>query len=93
MVDGTCESETMQKRFYRARSAAALALAVRSARSASGTTQSELAHAIRSSRPTISRMERGLPTATDTLIDALTECGYELVVVPRGSLVTVDPPS
>lgn len=93
MAKDLSESETMHRRFYRARSAAALATAVRSVRSASGTTQSELAHAIRSSRPTISRMERGLPTATDTLIDALTECGYELVVVPRGSLVTVEPPS
>ena len=93
MIDRPSESETTHRRFYRARSATALATAVRSARSTSGMTQSELARAIRSSRPTISRMERGLPTATDTLIDALTQCGYELVVVPRGSLVTVEPPS
>lgn len=74
-------------------SAAALATVVQSVRTANGRTQTELATAIGSSRPTISRMERGLPTATDTLVDALTECGYELVVVPRGSLVTVVPPA
>lgn len=81
----------MRRRFYRARSLSALADAVRSVRSASGRTQSELARAVGSSRPTISRMERGLPTATDTLVDALTECGYEIVVIPRGSLVTITP--
>ena len=93
MVESLNESETTRRRFYRARSVDALASAVQSVRTASGRTQSELAAAIRSSRPTISRMERGLPTATDTLVDALTACGYELVVVPRGSLVTVQPPS
>jgi DNA-binding XRE family transcriptional regulator len=79
-------------RFFRARSASGLASAVRGVRTASGRTQTEMAEAIRSSRPTISRMERGLPTATDTLIDALTECGYELIVIPRGARVTVVAP-
>ncbi|MBI9113713.1 helix-turn-helix transcriptional regulator [Sanguibacter suaedae] len=82
----------MRARFFRARSASGLASAVQAVRTASGRTQTELAESIHSSRPTISRMERGLPTATDTLIDALTECGYELVVVPRGSRVTVAAP-
>lgn len=93
MVEASNESEVTRRRFYRARSADALATAVQSVRTANGRTQTELATAIGSSRPTISRMERGLPTATDTLVDALTECGYELVVVPRGSLVTVVPPA
>lgn len=82
-----------RRRFHRARSVDALGDAVQAARTARGLTQSELAQAIGSSRPTISRMERGLPTATDTLIEALTECGYELVVVPRGAPVTVVTPS
>ena len=86
-------SEMMRPRFYRARSTPALADAVQAIRTASGRTQSDLAHAIHSSRPTISRLERGLPTATDTLVDALTECGYEIVIVPRGSLVTIVNPS
>ncbi|PFG34858.1 helix-turn-helix protein [Sanguibacter antarcticus] len=81
----------MHQRFYRVRTLGALASAVQAVRTTSGTTQSELAQAIGSSRPTVSRMERGLPTATDTLVAALTECGYELVVVPIGSAVTVAP--
>ena len=93
MIETPDASQTTHRRFYRARSATALADAVQSIRTASGKTQSDLARAIRSSRPTISRMERGLPTASDTLVDALTECGYEIVIVPRGSLVTVVPPS
>lgn len=83
----------MRRRFYRARSTSALAEAVRSVRSSTGKTQSDVARAIHSSRPTISRMERGLPTSTDTLVDVLTECGYEIVVVPRGSVVTVEAPA
>lgn len=86
-------SHTTRRRLYRARSTGALAEAVRSVRNAAGKTQSDVAQAVGSSRPTISRMERGLPTATDTLVDVLTQCGYEIVVVPRGSLVTVEEPS
>ena len=93
MTEASNESEMTRRRFYRARSADALAAAVQAVRAETGTTQSEVAAAIGSSRPTISRMERGLPTATDTLVDALTACGYELVVVPRGSLITVTPPA
>lgn len=86
-------SDTTRRRFYRARSVDALADAVRSVRSTTGKTQDDLAQAVRSSRPTISRMERGLPTATDTLLDVLAECGYEIVIVPRGALVTVEVPA
>jgi DNA-binding XRE family transcriptional regulator len=77
------------RRFYRARSLTALAAALRGARTGRGYTQDDLAAAIGSSRPTISRMERANPATTDTLLDALSACGYELVVVPRGSTVTV----
>lgn len=34
-------------------------------------------------------MERGAPVAVDTVLAALAECGDEVVVVPRGSVVTV----
>ena len=77
------------RRFYRARSLPALAAALRGARASKGYTQADLAATIGSSRPTVSRMERGNPATTDTLLDALAACGYELVVVPRGSTITV----
>ncbi|WP_250445773.1 helix-turn-helix transcriptional regulator [Actinotalea sp. C106] len=77
------------RRFYRARSLSALATALQGARSTRGLTQDELARTIGSSRPTISRMERAKPASTDTLLDALAVCEYELVVVPRGAVVTV----
>lgn len=93
MVRSADASDTTRRRFYRARSVDALADAVRSVRGTTGKTQDDVAQAVRSSRPTISRMERGLPTATDTLLDVLTECGYEIVVVPRGALVTVEVPA
>lgn len=64
---------------------------MRSARGNRGLTQSDLARAIGSSRPTISRMERGTPVAADTVLAALAACGYEIVVIPRGSTVTVTP--
>ncbi len=80
-----------RRRFYRARTTGALGAAVQSARTASGRTQTDLAEVIGSSRPTVSRMERGQPTATDTLIAALTASGYELVVIPRGARITVKP--
>lgn len=77
------------RRFYRARSLGALAGALEGARATRGLTQEDLARAIGSSRPTISRMERGRPARTDTLLAVFAECGYELVVVPRGAVVTV----
>lgn len=88
MAEATDESELI-RRFYRARSLPALADALRGARVARGYTQDDLAAAIGSSRPTISRMERAHAAGTDTLIDALSACGYELVVVPRGSTLRV----
>ncbi|HEY0216486.1 MAG TPA: helix-turn-helix transcriptional regulator [Cellulomonas sp.] len=88
MHEGANESQ-VTRRFYRARSLTALAAALKGARSTRGYTQDDLAAAIGSSRPTISRMERASPATTDTLLAALSACGYELVVVPRGSTVTV----
>ena len=91
MAETVDESEPTHRPFYRARSVPALADAVQAMRTDAGKTQAELALDIGSSRPTISRMERGMPVATDTLLDALTACGYELVLVPRGSHLTVKP--
>lgn len=75
--------------WYRARSLAALGAAVKGAREAKGLTQEELASRTASSRPTISRLERGHAVSTDTLMAALTASGYELAAVPRGSRVRI----
>lgn len=91
MADAIDESP-VQQRFYRARNLRALATAVQGARRDRGLTQDDLARTIGSSRPTVSRMERGAPVATSTVVDALAACGYELVVVPRGSRLTVHRP-
>lgn len=90
MADDADESP-LTRRFYRARNTEALGHALQAVRVAAGHTQTDLAHTISSSRPTISRMEHGNPTTTDTVLDALTACGYELVVVPRGSHISVTP--
>jgi DNA-binding XRE family transcriptional regulator len=90
MADNADESPPTH-RFYRARSAEALGHALQAVRVTAGHTQTDLARAIGSSRPTLSRMENGNPTTTDTVLDALTACGYELVVVPRGSHISVTP--
>jgi DNA-binding XRE family transcriptional regulator len=90
MSDEADESPLTQ-RFYRARSTEALGHALQAVRVTAGHTQTDLARTIGSSRPTISRMENGNPTTTDTVLDALTACGYELVVLPRGSHIRVTP--
>lgn len=88
MPDSVDES-FVSRRHYRARTLSALGSALQGTRIARGYTQDDLARVIGSSRPTISRMERGNPATTDTVLDALAACGYELVVVPRGATVTV----
>lgn len=82
-------SDVPQALWFRARSPHALGTAVASARRARGLTQTELAGRTSSSRATVSRLERGGSTTTDTLLDALARCGYEVVVVPRDAKVTV----
>jgi DNA-binding XRE family transcriptional regulator len=77
------------QRYYRARSLDGLASAIAGARGTRHLTQEDLGRAIGASRPTISRMERGIPTGVDTVLDALAACGYELVAVPRGAKVSV----
>lgn len=80
---------SVSRRHYRARTLGALGSALQGTRAARGYTQDDLARVIGSSRPTISRMERGHAATTDTVLDALAACGYEIVVVPRGATVTV----
>ncbi|GEK21935.1 hypothetical protein CXY01_24550 [Cellulomonas xylanilytica] len=84
--------ESAQMRWYRARTKQALGAALQSIRQRAGTSQSELAGRVGSSRPHLSRLERGTSPQVDTLMHLLDIQGYELVVVPRGSTVTVEPP-
>ena len=85
-------TESVQMRWYRARTKRALGAALQSIRQRAGTSQSELAARVGSSRPHLSRLERGTSPQVDTLMQLLDVQGYELVVVPRGSTVTVEPP-
>ncbi|KGM13501.1 helix-turn-helix transcriptional regulator [Cellulomonas bogoriensis] len=76
--------------WYRARTPAMLGTAVQDIRQNAHLNQDELAERTGSSRPTISRLERGRPVALPTLIDALTACGYEMVLIPRGTRVHLE---
>ncbi len=80
---------TQGRPWYRARTPAALGLAVRGVREANAMTQAQIAARVRTSRATISRIERGAPASSETLIAALAACGYELVVVPRDAALQV----
>jgi transcriptional regulator with XRE-family HTH domain len=84
--------ESPQIRWYRARTRSALGDALQRVRQDRGATQHELAERIGSSRPTLSRLERGESSQADTILAILAATGYELVVVPRGSRVTVEKP-
>lgn len=84
--------ESAQTRWYRARTKRALGAALQSIRQRGGHTQDELAAQVSSSRPHLSRLERGTSPQVDTLMRLLDVQGYELVLVPRGSTVTVEPP-
>lgn len=79
--------------WYRARTRHAIGSAVQDIRRASDVNQTLLARKIGSSRPTISRMERGEAVSVDTVLDALAALGYEIVVVPRGRMIRVEEPS
>ena len=80
----------MMHRWFRARGLTALGAALKGARETAGLSQSELASLIESSRPTISRLERGVPVTTDVLTKALARAGYEIYVVPRDAHVRVE---
>jgi HTH-type transcriptional regulator/antitoxin HipB len=82
----------MIQRWFRARGLAALGAAVRGARESAGLSQSELADLIGSSRPTLSRLERGVPVTTDALTKSLARAGYEIYVIPRTAHIRVELP-
>ena len=80
----------MMRRWFRARGLTALGAALKGARETASLSQSGLADLIGSSRPTISRLERGVPVTTDVLTKALARAGYEIYVVPRDAHVRVE---
>lgn len=82
----------MIHRWFRARGLTALGAAAKGARESAGLSQSELAALISSSRPTLSRLERGVPVTTDVLTKTLARAGYEIYVVPRAAHVRVEFP-
>ncbi|WP_375430384.1 multiprotein-bridging factor 1 family protein [uncultured Friedmanniella sp.] len=73
----------------RAVTAEDLGRAVRWARQEKGIDQAELAMRCNVSRMTISRLERGEAVAATTTLRALSECGFELAVVPKFSRIDV----
>ncbi|MGW5385574.1 helix-turn-helix transcriptional regulator [Nocardia sp. NPDC003963] len=64
--------------------------AVRRARERRGLHQADLAERLGVTRMTVSRLERGGAVSMGTAIRALSECGYEAVVVPKFSRVIVE---
>ncbi|WP_081599731.1 helix-turn-helix domain-containing protein [Cellulosimicrobium cellulans] len=76
--------------WLRARTPEALGSAVRRLREVAALSQDELALRASTSRPTVSRLERGSAVGSSTLLDIAAACGYEVVVVPRGARITVE---
>lgn len=83
----------MMQSWYRARSARSLGEALAEIRKGAGLSQSDAAELTHTSRPTVSRMERGLPVSAATMLGLLEHARYEMVLVPRGARVVVEDPS
>ncbi|MDR0283777.1 MAG: helix-turn-helix domain-containing protein [Propionibacteriaceae bacterium] len=83
----------MTQPWYRARTLLTLGTALADIRRTTGLSQSDAAEQTRTSRPTISRLERGHPVSTATVVDLLAATRYEILLVPRGSRVTIEDPS
>lgn len=66
-----------------------LGQAIRRARTARHMQQADLAERLGVSRMTVSRLERGEPVNIETAMRALSECGQEVVVVPKFARVEV----
>jgi HTH-type transcriptional regulator / antitoxin HipB len=80
----------MARDWFRARSQKALGFALSEIRKSAETSQSEAAELTQSSRATISRMERGLPVSSATIMDLLEHTAYEILLVPRGARVRIE---
>lgn len=80
----------MTRPWFRVRSLQALGSALSEIRQAAGLSQSDAAEGTHTSRPTVSRMERGQQVSTATVIDMLAVTGYDVVLVPRGARLKVE---
>ena len=80
----------MMQPWFRARSARTLGDALAEIRKRAGLSQSDAAELTGTSRPTVSRMERGLPVSSATVLELLEHARYEIVLVPRGARVVVE---
>jgi len=78
--------------WFRARTSRSLGDALAEIRKQAGLSQSAAAELTRTSRPTVSRMERGLPVSSATMLDLIEHACYEIVLVPRGARVIVEEP-
>ena len=67
----------------RARTPKELGALVRAVRQTKGWQQADLAELTQVSRMTISRLERGEDVGVQTLMRALSECGYSVAVAPK----------
>jgi HTH-type transcriptional regulator / antitoxin HipB len=76
--------------WYRARTLDSLGSALADLRDLRGLTQTDLAEKVGTSRPTISRIERGEAASDETILKAMAAMGYELVAVPRGHIVRIE---
>ncbi len=74
----------------RAVTAADFGQAVRWARQERELQQADLAERLGVTRMTVSRLERGERVNIETAVRALSECGFEIVVVPKFSRITVE---
>ena len=92
LVEGGTASPVMQA-WYRVRTLASLGTAMAEIRKNAGLNQDDAAALAHASRPTMSRLERGAPSSTNVIIDLLASTGYEVLLVPRGSHVTIQGPS
>ena len=77
--------------WYRARSRADIASAVRKARRRLGANQIDFAARAGVSRSTLQRLERGDDVSLDALLAVFAELGLEAILVPRGAQLTVGP--
>ncbi len=76
--------------WFRARCLRDFGAAVKTLREKSGENQSEFATRVSTSRATISRLERHGEVSLGTAMTAVNDLGYEIVIVPRGAVITVE---
>jgi transcriptional regulator with XRE-family HTH domain len=79
-----------QPSWGRARTPEELGRLIGEARRAAGMQQADLAELVQVSRMTVSRMERGHEVSMATVMRALSECGYSIIVAPKFSKVRIE---